>query len=86
MFPRGEDGYRLNICHRGVQLDVHGLTVEHIPTTIKKRVRLMMREWFSYRIMDENDEVNTILRLGKFFHKFLVDGWTMIESRRLLFI
>ncbi len=68
LFPRGEDGYRLDISHKGVELDANGLTAELIPTIVKKRVKLTMREWFSYRIMDRKDEADTILRSGKLFH------------------
>ena len=85
LFPRDEDGYRLDISHKRVQLREWSIA-ELIPITIKKRVRLTMTEWFSYRIMDKMNEVDTILRSVKLFHQFLVDGWTMIESERLLFI
>ena len=52
LFPCGEDGYRLDISHKGLELDVNSLDAELIPTYVKKCVRLTMREWFPYRIMD----------------------------------
>ena len=36
--------------------------------------------------MDRNNEVDNILHSSKLFHQFLDNGWTMIESERLLFI
>ena len=35
--------------------------------------------------MDRDSEANTILRAGKLFQQFIIDGWTMIESERLFF-
>ena len=34
LFPHGEDSYRLDISHKGVELDVLGLTVELIQTNV----------------------------------------------------
>ena len=36
--------------------------------------------------MDRDDEVDTILRAGKLLQQFIVDGWTIIELKRLFFI
>lgn len=72
LFPYGEDGYRLGITHRGV---------DNINSTrANQRVKLTMREWFAFRLMDRDNEACTILSSGKLLQQFVVDGWTMIES------
>lgn len=78
LFPYGEDGYRLGISHREGDDGTDGSS--------RKRVKLTMREWFAYRLMDRDVEPYTILRSGKLFQQFVVDGWTMVESERLSYI
>lgn len=67
----------------------YGYTVD-IPytenTSTRKRTRLSMREFFSYRIQERINEASTIRCSRKFFQQFLVDAYTMIEAERLSYI
>ena len=78
IFVYGEDGYRIGINHRGLE--------SYSSSNSNQRIKLTMREWFAYRLMDRENEADTILRSGKLFQQFIVDGWTMIESERLFFV
>ncbi|XP_021985604.1 uncharacterized protein LOC110881748 [Helianthus annuus] len=75
LFPYGDDGYRVDILHRGV-----------IDVTNKKRPNCTMREFFSYRIQDRLNQFSLILNSRRLFQQFLVDAYTMIESERLNYI
>lgn len=77
LFPYGDDGYRVDILHRGV--------VEPKEKTTK-RIHCTMREFFSYRIQDRDNHFSLILNSRRLLQQFLVDGYTMIESERLFFI
>ncbi|KAF1860425.1 hypothetical protein Lal_00037767 [Lupinus albus] len=75
LFPFGEDGYRHDVCHRAT------------PNTQKrKRNRLTVREWISFRLQTRTNEAQTLLRSRRLFYQFLVDAYTMVESERLSFI
>ncbi|XP_022014342.1 uncharacterized protein LOC110913832 [Helianthus annuus] len=75
LFPYGDDGYRVDIPHRGV-----------VDVTNKKRPNCTMREFFSYRIQDRVNQFSLILNSRRLFQQFLVDAYTMIESERLNYI
>ncbi|KAI3737814.1 hypothetical protein L2E82_27827 [Cichorium intybus] len=75
LFPYSDDGYRVDIPHRGVT-----------SSTISKRPNCTMREFFAYRIQDRVDTFSLILNSKRLFQQFLVDAYTMIESERLYFI
>ncbi|XP_028752993.1 uncharacterized protein LOC114712613, partial [Neltuma alba] len=75
LFPRGEDGYRDNIEHR-----------EETLSNTKKKKRVSIREYFAYRLMMRENEMSTILHAEKLFQQFIVDGYTMIEAQRLLWV
>lgn len=75
LFPYAEDGYRPGILHRGIS-----------DPNSKGRIRLTMREFFSYRIQQRINEVSLILRSRKLFHQFLVDTYTMLENERLSYV
>ena len=45
-----------------------------------------MREWFAYRIQDRPNVFSTILNGKRLFQQFLVDGYTMVEAERLLYV
>jgi len=72
LFSYGEDGYRHDISHRD--------------SLASKCNRLSIKEWFCFRIQTRDCEPMTILRSRRLFQQFFVDGYTMIESVRLLFI
>ncbi|XP_035830876.1 uncharacterized protein LOC110866786 [Helianthus annuus] len=75
LFPYGDDGYRIDIPHKGV-----------IDVTNKKRPNCTMREFFAYRVQDRSNQFSLILNSRRLFQQFLVDAYTMIESERLNFI
>ncbi|KAL7616464.1 hypothetical protein Lser_V15G00051 [Lactuca serriola] len=75
LFPYAEDGFRVDILHRGVEdLESDG------------RIRLTMREFFAYRIKQRTDEISLILRSRKLFQQFLIASYTMVENERLSYI
>ncbi|XP_028758138.1 uncharacterized protein LOC114717208 [Neltuma alba] len=75
LFPKGEDGYRDDIQH-----------CEETISYTKKKKMLSMREYFAYRLMARENEISTVLHAGKLFQQFIVDGYTMIEAQRLLWV
>ncbi|XP_023771698.2 uncharacterized protein LOC111920364 [Lactuca sativa] len=75
LFPYGDDGYRVDIPHRGVT-----------PSTDTKRRNCTMREFFAYRIQDRVNIFSLVLNSKRLFQQFLVDAYTMIESERLYYV
>nr|KAJ0226417.1 hypothetical protein LSAT_V11C100047890 [Lactuca sativa] len=74
LFPYGDDGYRVDIPHRGVT-----------SSSNSKRPNTTMTEFFAYRIQDRDNYFSLILNSRRLFQQFLVDGYTMIESERLYY-
>ncbi|RZB65818.1 hypothetical protein D0Y65_041747 [Glycine soja] len=58
-----EDGYRPDILH-SIQSDGEK----------RKRNRLTMKEWFSYRLQCRSNESKTLLNSRRLFQQFVVDG------------
>ena len=75
LFPYGDDGYRVDIPHRGVAL-----------LTNAKRSTCTMRQFFAYRFQDRNKGYSLILNARRLYQQILVDAYTMIESERLYYI
>ncbi|CAH1418620.1 unnamed protein product [Lactuca virosa] len=75
LFSYGDDGYRVDILHRGIT-----------SSSNSKRPTCTMREFFAYRIQDRDQSFSLLLNAKRLFQQFLVDGYTMIESERLFFI
>ncbi|XP_023767529.2 uncharacterized protein LOC111916127 [Lactuca sativa] len=75
LFTYGDDGYRVDIPHRGVT-----------SSSNSKRPNTTMREFFAYRIQDRDNYFSLILNSRRLFQQFLVDGYTMIESERLYYV
>ncbi|XP_022003685.1 uncharacterized protein LOC110901147 [Helianthus annuus] len=86
LFPYGEDMYRVDILHRGLN-----------PDTNNKRPMCTMCEFFTYRLQDRVDaynkrpmctmrEFSVIHNAKRLFQQFVVDAYTMIESERLFYI
>ncbi|XP_019193106.1 PREDICTED: uncharacterized protein LOC109187373 [Ipomoea nil] len=75
LFPYGEDGYREDIPF-------------HVERNVEKGVRhsVSLREYLSFRVHERLDEISTFLYARRLFQQFLVDGYTMVESARLLYI
>ncbi|KAL2990436.1 hypothetical protein AAZX31_11G201000 [Glycine max] len=69
LFPYGEDGYRPDILHSS-----------RSDGKKRKRNRLTMREWFSYRLQCRSNESMTLLNSRRLFQQFVVDGYTMFCS------
>ncbi|XP_057418412.1 uncharacterized protein LOC130712602 [Lotus japonicus] len=76
LFPNGEDGYKEDILFRQ---DGDG-------RVFKKRVRVSLREFISFRIHERMREDSVILRSRRLFQQFLVDCYSMIEAQRLSYI
>ncbi|XP_052623312.1 uncharacterized protein LOC111879408 [Lactuca sativa] len=75
LFPYGDDGYSVDILHRGVSF-----------TADSKRAKCTMREYFAYRIQDRDHSFSLILNSKRLFQQFLVDAYTMMETERLYYI
>ncbi|CAH1440172.1 unnamed protein product [Lactuca virosa] len=75
LFPYGDDGYSVDILHRGVSF-----------TTNSKRAKCTMREYFAFRIQDRDHLFSLILNSKRLFQQFLVDAYTMMETERLHYI
>ncbi|XP_019171368.1 PREDICTED: uncharacterized protein LOC109166925 [Ipomoea nil] len=75
LFPYGEDEY-----------------MDDIPFSVlrgfgsKCRQRISPREYFAFRLHERALEMFTLLYSRRLFQQFLVDGYTMVESGRLLYI
>ncbi|KAL5133595.1 ATP-dependent DNA helicase PIF1 [Glycine soja] len=75
LYPKGEDGYRLNIPHK-----------DHANIHAAKRKQVTLREYFSYRLQSRTDETQTILHSRRLFQQWIVDGYCMIESQKLNYV
>nr|KAJ0214746.1 hypothetical protein LSAT_V11C400224410 [Lactuca sativa] len=75
LFPYGDDGYSVDILHRGVSF-----------TTDSTRAKCTMREYFAYRIQDRDHSFSLILNSRRLFQQFLVDAYTMMETERMYYI
>jgi hypothetical protein len=76
LFPFGEDQYQEKI------------PLNRITTSLskKKRVRVSLRAFIAYRMMERVAE-NSVLHSGrKLFQQFVVDLYSMMESQRLSYI
>ncbi|XP_015054862.1 uncharacterized protein LOC107001251 [Solanum pennellii] len=73
LYPFGEDGYREHILLNGIDESVDG------------RKYVSSLEYFSYKIQERQNEVLAIISAKRLFQQFCVDGYTTIESSRLLF-
>ncbi|KAK7273568.1 hypothetical protein RIF29_14624 [Crotalaria pallida] len=76
IFVYGEDGFS-----------------EHIPRStssrdgvIKKRQRISIREFISFRLQVRSGEETVLFRCKRLFQQFVVDCYSMIEAQRLSFI
>ncbi|GKD31695.1 putative PIF1 DNA helicase/replication protein A1-like protein [Tanacetum coccineum] len=74
-FPYAEDGYHIDIFHNGVTNYDEKI----------KGIRVTMKEWFSYRVQERENEFSMMLNGRSLFQQFLVDGYTMIEAERMSF-
>ena len=75
LYPKGEDGYRLNIPHK-----------DHANIHTAKRKQVTLREYFCYRLQSRTNEAQTILHSRRLFQQWIVDGYCMIESQKLNYV
>ncbi|XP_031124262.1 uncharacterized protein LOC116026977 [Ipomoea triloba] len=75
LFPFGEDGYRDDIQFCTNTNEVGG-----------SRERISPREYFPFKIHERRSQLSTLLHARRLLQQFLVDGYTMVEAGRLLFI
>jgi len=71
IFVYGEDGYREDIPYQ---------------CQVLKRTRLTMREFFAYLLQERDSDRGILLYCRRLLQQFIVDGYTMIEAQRLLWI
>lgn len=74
MFCRGEDGYYINIPQRDAETKA----------PLKKNVSAT--DFYSYRLMERDDEECYLLLFRTLFNQFLVDMYAKIETERLNWI
>ncbi|GKA69931.1 ATP-dependent DNA helicase PIF1-like protein [Tanacetum coccineum] len=72
-FPCGEDNYHTNIFHECIT--DYNEKNKGMPVT--------MKQYFAYRIQERNNEFSMMLNGRRLFQHFIVDVYTMIESKRL---
>ncbi|XP_019184562.1 PREDICTED: uncharacterized protein LOC109179508 [Ipomoea nil] len=76
LFPYGEDGYREDISFSNIKGNCGA----------GGRQRICPREFFCYRLQSRKEVVSTILHAKTLFQQFVVGGYTMVESGRLIYI
>ncbi|XP_017221478.2 uncharacterized protein LOC108198225 [Daucus carota subsp. sativus] len=72
LFPRGEDGYSDDIPYEKTKNNAG-----------KKRTRVTMKEYYSYRLQVRYNEGNTPRLGGRLFQQYIVDSFSAIEQARL---
>ncbi|KAL6546679.1 hypothetical protein OROMI_022400 [Orobanche minor] len=75
LFPYGEDGYMIDIPHR-----------DNDGSCPRTRITVTMREFWAFRTHERDGEAKTIFQSKRLFQQLLVDGYTMVESHRIMFI
>jgi hypothetical protein len=76
LFPFGEKQYEEHI----------ELTELTTSGSVKKRVRVSVREFVAFRLQERDLEDSIVLRSRRLFQQFVVDLYSMIENQRLSFI
>ncbi|TXG53486.1 hypothetical protein EZV62_022655 [Acer yangbiense] len=75
LFPYGEDGFQLGIKY---------ITNDGKRKT--KRKCVTMREYYVYRLQQQQNEAHTIFLSGRLFQQYLVDAYICIEEDRLRWV
>ncbi|KAF7844472.1 ATP-dependent DNA helicase PIF1-like [Senna tora] len=75
MFPCGEDSYHQDALFRFADFN-----------STKKERTFTLKQYFAFILQDRRADFNIFLRCGKLTQQFIVHGYTMIESQRLLYI
>ena len=76
LFPFGEDQYEEHIERNVVTKS----------GTVKKRVRVSLREFMAFRLVERSVENAVIFQGKKLLHQFIVDCYSMVEMQRLSYI
>jgi hypothetical protein len=76
LFPFGEDQYQEHI-------PLNSLTTT---ATKKKLIRVSLRAFIAYRMMERIEEDAVLHKSRRLFQQFVVDLYSMIESQRLSFV
>ncbi|KAL6505874.1 hypothetical protein OROHE_023253 [Orobanche hederae] len=74
LFTYGEDGYMIDIPHR-----------DNDGSCPRTRITVTMREFWAFKTHERDGEAKTIFP-KRLFQQLLVDGYTMVESHRIMFI
>lgn len=72
LFPRGEDGYRINIMHHGVDA-----------SDKRPHNTVSMRAYNAFRLQYRDLEGHTLIHGGRLFLQYVVDAWCNVECVRL---
>ncbi|XP_074376909.1 uncharacterized protein LOC141718427 [Apium graveolens] len=72
LFPFGEDGYHDEISY-----------VDSETQTKKKRKRITMKEYYSYRLQVRKNEGLHVRLAGRLYQQYVVDAFSCIEQARL---
>ncbi|XP_017225164.2 uncharacterized protein LOC108201383 [Daucus carota subsp. sativus] len=75
LFPFGEDGYRIGIKHRDVQISDN-----------RGHNTVSMCEYYAFRTHYRVGEGHALILGGRLFLQFLVDAWCSVERTRLLWV
>ena len=76
LFPRGEDGYYLQICR----------LIPPLGRKIYKNEDISPLQYYSYRAMCREHNFNILHRAGKLSQQFFVDMYAKIKSERLSYL
>ncbi|KAL5162368.1 ATP-dependent DNA helicase pif1 [Glycine soja] len=75
LYPKGEDGYKLNIPHK-----------DHANIDAAKRKQVTLCEYFCYHLQSRTNEAQTILHSRRLFQQWIIDGYCMIEPQKLNYV
>ncbi|KAL5148274.1 ATP-dependent DNA helicase PIF1 [Glycine soja] len=75
LYPKGEDAYREDTPHK-----------DHANIHTTKRKKVTLREYFCYRLQSRTNEAQTILHSRRLFQQWIVDGYCMIESKKINYV
>ena len=77
LFPYDEDFYRNDVKYQ----NLNGPSTSAVKR--KKRERVTLRDTMAFRLQQRFAEGQTLIRGGRLFQQFIVDGWTALEDEKL---
>lgn len=75
LFPRGEDGYRINIMHRNLDSSVR-----------RPQTTVSMRAFNAFRLQYRDFEGHALINGGRLLLQYVVDAWCNVERVRLKWV